>query len=53
MRTSRRAVTNPSGALYSLRGSASGVTTKNAISFGPGSLGMSTTGYLRLGQDML
>jgi hypothetical protein len=44
---------HPSGALYSLRGSASGVTTKNAISFGPGSLGMSTTGYLRLGQDML
>ncbi len=44
---------HPSGSLYSLRGSASGVTTKNAISFGPGSLGMSTTGYLRLGQDML
>jgi hypothetical protein len=44
---------HPSGALYSLRGSASGVTTKNTISFGPGSLGMSTTGYLRLGQDML
>ncbi|MEU3849391.1 FG-GAP-like repeat-containing protein [Streptomyces sp. NPDC029554] len=44
---------HPSGALYSLRGSASGITTKNAVSFGPGSLGMSTTGYLRLGQDML
>ncbi|MET9522907.1 FG-GAP-like repeat-containing protein [Streptomyces coeruleorubidus] len=44
---------HPSGAVYSLRGSASVVTTKNAISFGPGSLGMSTTGYLRLGQDML
>ena len=44
---------HPSGAVYSLRGSASGVTTKNAINFGPGSLGMSTTGYLRLGQDML
>ncbi|MGA5894692.1 VCBS repeat-containing protein [Streptomyces venetus] len=44
---------HPSGAIYSLRGSASGVTGKNAISFGPGSLGMSTTGYLRLGQDML
>ncbi|GAA2942149.1 hypothetical protein GCM10011428_71130 [Streptomyces violaceus] len=44
---------HPSGSLYSLRGSASGVITKNAISFGPGSLGMSTTDYLRLGQDML
>ncbi|MBR8642890.1 FG-GAP repeat protein [Streptomyces tuirus] len=44
---------HPSGAIYSLRGSASGVTANNAISFGPGSLGMSTTGYLRLGQDML
>ncbi|MGW0861113.1 FG-GAP-like repeat-containing protein [Streptomyces sp. NPDC002611] len=44
---------HPSGSLYSLRGSASGVTTKNAISFGPGSLGMSTTDYLRLGQVML
>ncbi|MFB8245328.1 FG-GAP-like repeat-containing protein [Streptomyces sp. NPDC055952] len=44
---------HPSGAVYSLRGSASGITTKNAVSFGPGSLGMSTTGYLRLGQDML
>jgi hypothetical protein len=44
---------HPSGSVYSLRGSASGVSTTNAISFGPGSLGMSTTGYLRLGQDML
>ncbi|GGY20226.1 VCBS repeat-containing protein [Streptomyces djakartensis] len=44
---------HPSGAIHSLRGTASGVTGKNAISFGPGSLGMSTTGYLRLGQDML
>ncbi|MFC9506146.1 FG-GAP-like repeat-containing protein [Streptomyces sp. NPDC057002] len=44
---------HPSGSLYSLRGSATGVITKNAISFGPGSLGMSTTDYLRLGQDML
>lgn len=44
---------HPSGAVYSLRGSASGITTKNAVSFGPGSLNMSTTGYLRLGQDML
>ncbi|MGW3985511.1 VCBS repeat-containing protein [Streptomyces sp. NPDC004830] len=44
---------HPSGAIYSLRGSASGITTKNAVSFGPGSFGMSTTGYLRLGQDML
>ncbi|MEV7079701.1 FG-GAP-like repeat-containing protein [Streptomyces sp. NPDC093516] len=44
---------HPSGAVYSLRGSASGITTKNAVSFGPGSFGMSTTGYLRLGQDML
>ncbi|MFF7309721.1 FG-GAP-like repeat-containing protein [Streptomyces sp. NPDC008137] len=44
---------HPSGSVYSLRGSTSGVTTKNTISFGPGSLGMSTTDYLRLGQDML
>jgi hypothetical protein len=44
---------HPAGAVYSLRGSASGVTTKNAISFGPGSVGLPTSGYLRLGQGML
>jgi hypothetical protein len=44
---------HPAGAIYSLRGSASGVTTSKAISFGPGSLGLPTSGYLRLGQDML
>ncbi|MET9393443.1 FG-GAP and VCBS repeat-containing protein [Streptomyces sp. NPDC006624] len=44
---------HPSGAVHSLRGTASGITTTKAVSFGPGSLGMSTTGYLRLGQDML
>ncbi|MFG2552298.1 FG-GAP-like repeat-containing protein [Streptomyces sp. NPDC048581] len=43
---------HPAGAIYSLRGSASGVTTNNAISFGPGSVGL-PSGYLRLGQVML
>ncbi|MBA4860981.1 VCBS repeat-containing protein [Streptomyces sp. PSKA54] len=44
---------HPAGAVFSLRGSASGVTTKNAVSFGPGSVGLPTSGYLRLGQGML
>ncbi|WP_405586357.1 FG-GAP and VCBS repeat-containing protein [Streptomyces sp. NBC_01092] len=43
---------HPAGAIYSLRGAASGVTTSKAISFGPGSLGL-PSGYLRLGQVML
>ncbi|MFF0302900.1 FG-GAP-like repeat-containing protein [Streptomyces sp. NPDC004562] len=43
---------HPAGSIYSLRGSATGVTTTNATSFGPGSLGL-PSGYLRLGQDML
>ncbi|MGN9755900.1 FG-GAP repeat domain-containing protein [Streptomyces sp. SD31] len=44
---------HPAGSIYSLRGSASGVTTNKAISFGPGSTGLPTSGYLRLGQVML
>jgi hypothetical protein len=44
---------HPAGAVYHLRGSASGVTTSKAISFGPGSVGLPTSGYLRLGQGML
>ncbi|MFF5477189.1 FG-GAP repeat domain-containing protein [Streptomyces sp. NPDC012935] len=43
---------HPAGSLYHLRGTASGVTTGKAISFGPGSLGL-PSGYLRLGQVML
>ncbi|MFF6980475.1 FG-GAP repeat domain-containing protein [Streptomyces sp. NPDC008343] len=43
---------HPAGSLYNLRGTASGVTTSKAISFGPGSLGL-PSGYLRLGQVML
>ncbi|GHH23611.1 FG-GAP repeat domain-containing protein [Streptomyces lanatus] len=43
---------HPAGAIYSLRGAATGVTTTKATSFGPGSLGL-PTGYLRLGQVML
>ncbi|MFJ7075558.1 FG-GAP and VCBS repeat-containing protein [Streptomyces sp. NPDC098781] len=43
---------HPAGSIYSLRGSASGVTTSKATSFGPGSLGL-PSGYLRLGQVML
>ncbi|MFE2643194.1 FG-GAP repeat domain-containing protein [Streptomyces nigra] len=43
---------HPAGSIYSLRGSATGVTTTNAGSFGPGSLGL-PSGYLRLGQNML
>ncbi|MFJ8637065.1 FG-GAP and VCBS repeat-containing protein [Streptomyces sp. NPDC093568] len=43
---------HPAGAIYSLRGAASGVTTSKATSFGPGSLGL-PSGYLRLGQVML
>ncbi|MDC0767605.1 FG-GAP and VCBS repeat-containing protein [Streptomyces sp. HD] len=43
---------HPAGAIYSLRGSASGVTTTKAVSFGPASLGL-PSGYLRLGQVML
>ncbi len=44
---------HPAGAVYHLRGSASGITTSKAISFGPGSVGLPTSGYLRLGQGML
>ncbi|KUO15446.1 FG-GAP-like repeat-containing protein [Streptomyces dysideae] len=41
------------GAVWSLRGSASGVTTSNALSFGPGSSGLSGAGAARLGQVTL
>jgi hypothetical protein len=41
------------GGVWALRGSASGVTTKSAVSWGPGSVGVSTAGYPRLGHVML
>ena len=41
------------GAVWTLRGSASGVTTKGALSWGPASVGVSTASYPRLGQVML
>ncbi|WP_338897034.1 FG-GAP and VCBS repeat-containing protein [Streptomyces sp. TG1A-60] len=41
------------GALWSLRGSSSGVTTTGALSFGPSAVGVSTSGYPRLGFNML
>lgn len=41
------------GALWSLRGSSSGLTTKNAISLGPTSVGLPTADYPRFGDVML
>ncbi|GAA5014856.1 FG-GAP-like repeat-containing protein [Streptomyces siamensis] len=41
------------GALWNLRGSSSGVTTKNAVSFGAASEGISTFGSPFFGADML
>ncbi len=41
------------GAYWVLRGSSAGVTTTKAVSFGPSSAGMSTSGYPRLGATML
>ncbi|WP_279578616.1 FG-GAP repeat protein [Streptomyces sp. Tu 3180] len=41
------------GALWSLRGSSSGVTTKKAVSFGASSAGLSTSGYPHFGEGML
>ncbi|MGW2521768.1 hypothetical protein ACWC09_33085 [Streptomyces sp. NPDC001617] len=40
------------GAVYSLRGSASDLTTRNAVSFGPASVGLPPSGHLRFGQVM-
>ncbi|WP_028805865.1 hypothetical protein [Streptomyces sp. 142MFCol3.1] len=40
---------NGDGAVWSLRG----VTTKNAVSFGASSAGLSTSGYPYFGADML
>ncbi|MFF7970697.1 FG-GAP-like repeat-containing protein [Streptomyces sp. NPDC007905] len=40
------------GAAWSLRGSASGVRTAGAVSFGPSTVGVSTSGYPRLGTVM-
>jgi hypothetical protein len=44
---------NADGALWSLRGSSSGVTTKNAVAFGASSAGVSTSGYPWFGGWML
>ncbi|MFF4984296.1 FG-GAP-like repeat-containing protein [Streptomyces sp. NPDC001046] len=41
------------GALWSLRGSSAGVTTKNAVSFGASSAGLSTSGSPGFGHHML
>jgi hypothetical protein len=41
------------GAVWSLPGSSSGLTTKNAVSFGAASVGLSTTGYAFFGDGML
>ncbi|MFD9096147.1 FG-GAP repeat protein [Streptomyces collinus] len=40
------------GAVWSLRGSGSGVRTTGALSFGPSALGVSTSGFPRLGTLM-
>ncbi|MFD3561762.1 FG-GAP-like repeat-containing protein [Streptomyces sp. NPDC058686] len=41
------------GALWSLRGSASGITTSNALSFGASAAGLSASGTPCLGSEML
>ncbi|MDH6229059.1 MULTISPECIES: FG-GAP-like repeat-containing protein [Streptomyces] len=41
------------GAVWSLPGSSSGLTTKNAVSFGAAGVGLSTTGYAGFGDGML
>ncbi|CAL9525060.1 hypothetical protein SUDANB176_03931 [Streptomyces sp. enrichment culture] len=41
------------GALWNLRGSSTGVTTQHAVSYGPASSGVPTTGHPRLGFSML
>ncbi|MFD4228252.1 hypothetical protein [Streptomyces sp. NPDC058545] len=40
------------GAIWSLLGSSSGVTTKGAVSFGASAVGISTTGYPYVGNVM-
>jgi hypothetical protein len=41
------------GAVWHLRGATTGLTTKSAITFGPSSLGVSTSGYPNLGAVLL
>ncbi|MER7563534.1 FG-GAP-like repeat-containing protein [Streptomyces sp. NPDC048523] len=41
------------GAVWHLRGAVTGLTTKNAVTFGPSSLGVSTSGSPRLGAVLL
>ncbi|MET9457153.1 FG-GAP-like repeat-containing protein [Streptomyces canus] len=41
------------GAVWLLRGAITGLTTKNAVAFGPSSLGVSTSGYPQLGAVLL
>ncbi|PBC62394.1 hypothetical protein BKI49_19325 [Streptomyces sp. Tue6028] len=41
------------GALWSLRGATSGITTPSAVSFGPSAVGVSTSGYPHFGWQML
>ncbi|MFI0511894.1 FG-GAP and VCBS repeat-containing protein [Streptomyces sp. WSLK1-5] len=41
------------GAVWHLRGATTGLTTKNALTFGPSSVGVSTSGYPQLGSVLL
>lgn len=44
---------NGDGAVWTLRGATTGLSTKNAVAYGPSSLGVSTSGAPRLGAGML
>ncbi|MDV7218300.1 FG-GAP-like repeat-containing protein [Streptomyces prunicolor] len=44
---------NGDGAVWTLRGATTGLTKKNAVAYGPSSLGVSTSGAPRLGAGML
>ncbi|MEU8980239.1 hypothetical protein [Streptomyces sp. NPDC048309] len=41
------------GGLWTPRGASAGITPANALTFGPASVGVSTSGYPRFGQVML
>lgn len=41
------------GAVWHLRGASTGMTTKNALTFGPSSVGVSASGYPQLGSVLL
>ncbi|WP_406171838.1 hypothetical protein [Streptomyces sp. NBC_00996] len=46
------ACSNSDGALRSLRGASSGITTTGAVSYGPTTLGVSTAGTPRFGASI-